>query len=121
MFVIASDFDEVTREKNRESLYITGVDNYKIILLRGKGSGCWTEIGLLEGITREGTGRSKFSFFFTKKKNILEMISKYDSMRYKFSYIVNESVLSLFSPIRYSPTLLSQFFKIHTHCKPTLH
>ena len=49
------------------------------------------------------------------------MISKYDSMRYKFSYIVNESVLSLFSPIRYSPTLLSQFFKIHTHCKPTLH
>ena len=42
MFVIASDFDEVTREKNRESLYITGVDNYKIILLRGKGSdGNW--------------------------------------------------------------------------------
>lgn len=120
MFVIASDFDEVTREKNRESLYITGVDNYKIILLRGKGSGCWTEIGLWEGITREGTGRSKFSFFFIKK-GILEMISKYDSMRYKFSYLVNESVLSLFSPIRYSPTLLTQFFKIHTHCGPTLH
>ena len=31
MFVIASDFDEVTREKNGESLYITGVDNYNTI------------------------------------------------------------------------------------------
>lgn len=121
MFVIASDFDEVTREKNRESLYITGVDNYKIILLRGKGSGCWTEIGLWEGLHVKEQDEVNFLSFSPKKKNILEMISKYDSMRYKFSYIVNESVLSLFSPIRYSPTLLSQFFKIHTHCGPTLH
>ena len=44
---------------------------------------------------------------FSQKKNILEMISKYDSMRYKFSYLVNESVLLLFSPIRYSPTLFT--------------
>ena len=44
---------------------------------------------------------------FSQKKNILEMISKYDSMRYKFSYLVNESVLLLFSLIRYSPTLFT--------------
>lgn len=68
MFVIASDFDEVTREKNRESLYITGVDNYTIILLRGKGSGCWTEIGLWEGLHVKEQDEVNFLSFSPKKK-----------------------------------------------------
>ena len=47
---------------------------------------------------------------FSQKKDILETISKYVFMRYKFSYLVNESVLSLFSPIRYSPRPCSPNF-----------
>lgn len=101
----------MTREKNRKSLYIASVYNYKRITLRGM------EVGLLRRDLACGRGlhtkeHNKINFlFFSEKKNILEMISKYDAINYEFVHLVYESIFFI---------VCSPNFKIRTCCGPTL-